>query len=100
MVLFLPDTFSEDSPLRCGVPQGSVLGPIFFSHYTTNLAQSDRHGVCQKFFADDTKLYRAFHPDPTSALTAVRTAEECCRDVKARMTANKLKFNNEKKQKN
>ena len=46
-----------------------------------------------KLFADDTELYRTFHPDPTSALTALRTVEEFCRDVTAWMTANKLKLN-------
>ena len=40
------------------------------------------------FFTDDTELYLAFHPDPASALAAVRTVEECCQDVKAWMTAN------------
>ena len=55
----------------------------------------EKNDACRKLFADDTELYRAFHPDPASALTAVRTVEECHRDVKAWMTANKLKLNDE-----
>ena len=49
-----------------------------------------------KLFADDTELYSTFHTDPTSALTALRTVEEFCRDVTAWMTANKLKLNDKK----
>ena len=49
----------------------------------------EKNDACRKLFADDTELYHAFHPDPTSAVTAVRTAEECRPDVKAWMTANK-----------
>ena len=71
--------FSENRPYMCGVSQGSVLGPILFSLYTTQLGRIiEKRGVCRKRFADDTELYRAFHPDPPSALTAAGTAEECC----------------------
>ena len=50
---------------------------------------------CRNLFAAGTELYRDFHPDPTSAPTAVRTAEECCRDVRAWMTVCKLSLTDE-----
>ena len=90
-------SFSEDGLLTFGVPQGSVLGPVVFSLYTTQLGRvREKHDVCRKLFADDTELYRTFHPDPTSAPTAVSTVKKCCRDVKAWLTENKLKLSDEK----
>ena len=78
-----------------------MLGPNLFSLYTTQLCRIiGKHGVCREIFADDVELYRAFHPDPASALAAVCTdeEEECCRDVKAWITAYKIiKHNDELK---
>ena len=82
--------------LTRGVPRDSVLCPIHFSLYITQLGRIiEKHDVCRKLFADDTELYRSFPLDPASALTAVGTVEECCQGVKAWMTANKLKLNDE-----
>ena len=50
---------------------------------------------CRNLFAAGTELYRAFHPDPTSALTTVCAVKNCFQDVKAWMTVNKLKLNDE-----
>ena len=46
-----------------GVPQGSVLGPLLFSVYTSpisTIAQS--HHVSQQQYADDTQLFLALSP--------------------------------------
>ena len=88
---------SQSTPLRCGVPQGSVLGPILFSIYTSKLGKIiSTHGVNRKLFADDTELYISFNPDPASCAAAVKSLEDCCLSVKSWMVENRLKLNDDK----
>ena len=89
---------SEPVTLKYGVPQGSVLGPILFTMYTTPLGNIIRnHNLDFHLYADDTQRYISFKPcDSTSRQTAISQVEACIKDIKTWMTNNLLKLNDDK----
>ena len=89
-------TLSELSRLGNGVPQGSVLGPLLFSLYTTPLSKIIHLHPHIKFHfhRDDTQLYTHFsHKNASAALTELNAF---LLDVQRWMSLSKVKLNPEK----
>ena len=83
---------SKTTRVYYGVPQGSVLGPLFFLLYTAEVfAIVKKHGLMSHGYADDLQIYG--HTDPGSTSTLVSTLSHCVDDLKDWMASNRLRLN-------
>ena len=92
------NTMSSPVDLPFGVPQGSVLGPLFFTIYASlvvNIARN--HDLNVHTYADDTQLYLSFDVNKQNKEElALRCIQHCISDIKSWMSINKLKSNDDK----
>ena len=87
---------SDAKKLLFGVPQGSVLGRILYSLFTSPLSKviQNHPGIGFHFYADVTQLY--VHLTHKNVAHAFDRLKICLDDIKKWLSANKLKLNPDK----
>lgn len=86
---------SSFAPLICGVPKGSVLGPVLFSLEMLPLGQliNGFNGISYHCYADDAQLYFSVKPNSLNSLSCFN---KCFSDISNRMYPNFLYLNSSK----
>ena len=87
-----PSWYGPIDHCSCGVPQGSVPGPILFIMYTADLVSLiQQHCLSPHLYTDDTQIYGASGPSDVGALLQKITG--CLTAVADWMSANRLQLN-------
>ena len=83
---------SNMAAVTCGVPQGSVLGPMLFTLYIADLAPLiERHQLVPNLYADDKQVAGYCKPSNVSSLQ--NSVSDCLTEVSDWMRSNRLQLN-------
>ncbi len=93
--VFASQIMSETTRLSCGVPQGSVLGPILFLLYVLLLGQiiGQFNSISYHLYVDDIQLYCSFQSTEFDKLSSLFN---CLTNVKRWLSDNYLQLNSDK----
>ena len=80
------------SAIFTGIPQGSVLGPLLFSLYTSPISQIfKKASISYHLYADDTQIYFSFSPN--QSYESLSLLSSILGEVYAWLTSNRLSVN-------
>ena len=86
----IDNVLSDFANIICGVPPGSVLGPLKFCLYLMPMSVILKyHKIGYHVYAADTQLYISFKCKPLEAILKVNS---CLSDIRRWMMTNKLKI--------
>ena len=93
--ILIDNVQSNPTTVTRGAPQGSVLGPLAFTMYSSPLEEIVKaHNLQCVIYADDTQVYVNFKPSESANILPV--IELCVKDIKSWMTRNMLMLKDSK----
>ena len=87
---YVNDSISNKLEVKCGVPQGSILGPTLFSLHVNDLPKISEFNV--RLFADDTVLIMSYR----DIQNLYKTANAEVKKIESWLSSNKLTLNHDK----
>ena len=95
-IVHIDNKVSEPKIFHFGGPQGSVLGSILFTMYTSPVGDiTRRHGIMHHFYSDDTKLFVTLNPRQDFS-AQLQSLSQCIGDIRMWICLNMLKLNDDK----